>query len=76
MAVDNGLFAGQLQLVAERRAGWLAKAEAANERHYRHYLAYHQGKDLVAYPDGLSMAAESPVTGFFFGVVVIMSAFP
>ena len=36
----------------------LAKAVAANERHYRNFLSYHLGKDLVVYPDGLSMAAD------------------
>jgi hypothetical protein len=36
-------------------------AENAREReqeHYRDFVAYHQGKDLVIYPDGLSMAAD------------------
>ena len=45
-------------IVYRYRKDLLAKAEAANERHYRHFLAHHQGKDLVAYPDGLSMAAD------------------
>lgn len=45
-------------VVYRYRKDLLAKAEAANDRHYRHFLAYHQGKDLVAYLDGLSMAAD------------------
>ena len=45
-------------VVYRYRKDLLAKAQTGNERHYRHFLAYHQGKDLVAYPDGLSMAAD------------------
>lgn len=36
----------------------LEKAQAANKRNYQSFIRYHQGKDLVVYPDGLTMAAD------------------
>jgi hypothetical protein len=56
--VRKSLITKSPSIVYRYRKDLLAKAVAANERHYRHFLAYHQGKDLVAYPDGLSMAAD------------------
>jgi hypothetical protein len=56
--VRKSLITTSPSIVYRYRKDLLAKAEAANERHYRHFLSYHQGKDLVTYPDGLSMAAD------------------
>jgi len=54
----ESLIAKTPSVVYRYRKDLLAKAVAANERHYRYFLTYHQGKDLIVYPDGLSMAAD------------------
>ena len=45
-------------IVYRYRKDLLAKAVASNERHYHQFMTYHGGKDVVVYPDGLSMAAD------------------
>jgi len=45
-------------IVYRYRKDLLEQAVAATERHYQEFLDYHGGRDLVVYPDGLSMAAD------------------
>lgn len=56
--VRKALITKSPSVVYRYRKDLRAKAESANERHYRHFLAYHRSMDLVAYPDGASMAAD------------------
>lgn len=56
--VKKSLISKTPLIVYRYRKDLLVKAVAANERHYQNFLTYHQGKDLVVYPDGLSMAAD------------------
>ncbi len=53
VAVDSGLFAGQMRVVEERRAGWLAKAEAVKPQ------LIHTAKQPVAL-----VKVEKDATGF------------
>ncbi len=54
----QSMIAKSSSIVYRYHKDLLAKAVAGTERHYRQFLDYHGGKDLVVYPDGLSMAAD------------------
>ncbi len=56
--IKKSLMTNSPQIVYRYRKDLLAKAVAANERQHRQFLEYHQGKDLIVYPDGLSMASD------------------
>lgn len=54
----RSMIARSSSIVYRYRKDLLDQAVAATERHYREFLDYHGGKQLVVYPDGLSMAAD------------------
>ncbi len=54
----QSMIAKSSSVVYRYRKDLLVKAVAATERHYREFLDYHGGKDMVGYPDGLSMVAD------------------
>ncbi len=56
--VRQSMIAKSSSIVYRYRKDLLNQAVAATERHYREFLDYHGGNDLVVYPDGLSMAAD------------------
>lgn len=55
----KNVFLKNASKIAYRYCDDLAKkARESMTIHYRSFLNYHKGKDLVIYPDGLSMAAD------------------
>jgi len=56
--IRQSMIARSPSIVYRYRKDLLAQAVAGNERQYREFLDYHGGKQLVVYPDGLSMAAD------------------
>lgn len=54
----QSMMARTSSIVYRYRKDLLDEAVANTERLYREFLDYHGGKQLVVYPDGLSMAAD------------------
>ncbi|MFC1452664.1 DUF3843 family protein [Verrucomicrobiota bacterium] len=56
--VRQSMIAKSPSIIYRYRKDLLDQAVAATERHHQEFLDYHGGRDLVVYPDGLSMAAD------------------
>jgi hypothetical protein len=56
--IKKSFLAKTPAIVYRYRKDLLAQSLATNERIYRNFMTYHGGKEVIVYPDGLSMAAD------------------